>query len=145
MDEDADGRDMHHHQGGKAVDVKSEFEDAVPRGEQRKVDALRSTGNDVIEKIKGEEESENFGDHTDPRDLLTHQLAKRADEKARQKWRHQYEQRIVRQNHRVHQPKVINLAQPLYADGCQSTVDGRIESQCRDRRGCGGRQAKIIH
>ena len=85
MNEDADGRDMHHHHGGKAVDVKSELEYAVPRrGEQRKVDDLRSPGDDVIEKIKREAESENFGEHTDPRDLLTHQTAKRADDKARQ-------------------------------------------------------------
>jgi hypothetical protein len=57
----------------------------------------------------------------------------------------------VRQNRRVHQSRVIylvqsyNIIQGNGADGCQSTVDGRIGSQCRDRRGCGGRQAKISH
>ncbi len=111
MNEDADGRDMHHHHGSKAVDVKSELEYAVPRrGERRKVDDLRSPGDDVIEKIKSDAESKDFGEHTNPRDFLTDQTAERVDDKARHEWRHQYEERIVRQNSRVHQSRVIYLA-----------------------------------
>ena len=111
MNEDADGRDMHHHYGSEAVDVKSELKYAIPRrGERRKVDDLRSPGDDVIEKIKSDAESENFGEHTDPRDFLTDQTAERVDDKARHEWRHQYEEGIVRQNRRVHQSRVIYLA-----------------------------------